>query len=626
MVYTKINLKNILFLSTILIFLSCRNSELGQQSSQDKVIDSVYNNVKKNPLKDAFFGETHLHTAYSLDAYLGGTRLMPSDAYRFAKGQEVEVNGKKIIISKPLDFCAVTDHAEYLGEMYANFNSDSKGHNHKKLIELRKLKEYEEREKWFLKEVVSNNRGTIPKHTDFYPGEKDVKNAWQDILKAANDHYNPGTFTTIPAYEWSGAPNGGNLHRNIFFRDINKVPEIVLGYSDINYVEDLWEWLRKLDDNGMKVFAVPHNSNASKGMMFSNKDSKGEPIDLEYATTRKRFEPLIEMMQIKGNSEVHASFWTNDEFADFENANSIQDYSGRIFSKGDFVRDALIKGLTYKENLDMNPYEFGVVGGTDNHNGTPSNLTESNFSIGSHGEADGTVERRRNSEVGGWIKGVDLTPGALTGVWSTRNTREDIWDAMKNKETFATSGTRIKVRFFGGFELEENIDTYESFVTEGYEKGVPMGQYLKHGKGKPIFKFWALKDPDGANLDRIQIIKGWINESGEQKERIYDVAWSDNRLKDSSGKLPAVGNSVNLSKATYTNNIGDAILKGTWKDLDFDSAINAVYYIRVIEIPTPRWTTYDAARAGLPLLENVKSTLQERAWTSPIWYSPNKNN
>ncbi len=625
--------KIILTSFTLLVLMACNDSKKQTENdtstkeditlTPEQQVKAAEDAVAENPMKEAYFGETHLHTAYSLDAYLGGTRLLSTDAYRFAKGEEVEVNGEKITISKPLDFCAVTDHAEYLGEMHDNFAPESEGYNNEKLIELRSLTDFETREKWFFKYVVSVNRGDgPPQHTDFYPGVESVKNAWKVILDAAKEHYEPGKFTTIPAYEWSAAPQGGNLHRNIFFRDINKVPDFVPGYADINREEELWEWMKGLEDKGMRVFAAPHNSNASKGMMFNSKDSKGKPIDLEYVQMRNRFEPLIEMMQIKGNSEVHAKFWTNDEFADFENANSIQDYSGRTFAKSSFVRDALIKGLDYENKLGMNPYQFGFIGGTDNHNGVPSNLTESNFKIGSHGAADGSIDRRRNEEVGGWIKGVDLTPGALTGVWAPKNTRFAIWDAMKNKETFATSGTRMKVRFFGGFGLNESPENYEILVKDGYKNGVPMGQTLKKGEGSPTFSFWAIKDPDQANLDRIQIIKGWVTDTGKTQEKIYDVVWSDDRTKDKNGKLTPIGNTVNLEKATYTNNIGSATLTGTWTDTEFNPEINAVYYVRVIEIPTPRWSTFDAVRAGLPLLEGVKSTIQERAWSSPIWYNP----
>ncbi|WP_066224036.1 DUF3604 domain-containing protein [Formosa haliotis] len=606
--------------------LSCKDDKKTSEPIEPEVQQSE--NTPKNDIpffknKEAFFGELHVHTSYSLDAYLGGTRLKPSDAYRFAKGETVEVNGKNVTISKPLDFCAVTDHAEYIGEMYVNYHEDAEGHNNPKLIELRSLTNFEEEEKWFFKYVVNNNRSAIPKRTDFYPGEAAVKNGWQVMIDAVNEHYNPGTFTTIAGFEWSAAPTGGNLHRNVLFRDMN-LPEVPVGNVDINREEGLWEWMAGLEKQGMHVFAIPHNSNASKGMMFNPNDSKGNPIDKEYVKTRNYFEPLIEMMQIKGNSEVHAKFWTNDEFAGFENANSMQQFSGRKALKENYVRYGLIKGLEYETKLGTNPYKYGIVGGTDSHNGTPSNVTESNFELGSHGEADGTIEERRTGVVGGWIEGKDLNPGALTGVWAPKNTREDIWDALRNKETFGTSGTRLKVRFFGGFNLDTNLKDYDALVADGYTSGIPMGQTLSSANGKsPVFSVFAIKDPDGANLDRIQIIKGWI-ENGDTKEEIYDVVWSDNRQPDANGKLPEVGNTVDVNNATYNNTIGSPQLMGFWEDPKFNPDINAVYYVRVIEIPTPRWSTYDAVRAGLPLLEDVPATIQERGWTSPIWYAPNK--
>ncbi|MDO6761300.1 DUF3604 domain-containing protein [Tamlana sp. 2_MG-2023] len=614
-----------LVLSISLALFSCKEDKKHVRDSETtekkEIVSASGDTIPFFKNKEAFFGETHVHTSYSLDAYLGGTRLKPTDAYRFAKGETVDVNGNKITISKPLDFCAVTDHAEYIGEMYANYTEASEGHDHPKLIELRSLTSFKEQEKWFFKYVVNNNRSSTPQRTDFFPGEEAVKNGWQVMIDAVNEHYTPGTFTTIAGFEWTAAPNGGNLHRNILFRDMN-LPDLPVGTVDINREEALWKWMAGLEEQGMHVFAIPHNSNASKGMMFNPNDSDGNPIDEEYVKTRNYYEPLIEMMQIKGNSEVHAKFWTNDEFADFENANSMQNYSGRKAMKENFVRYGLIKGLDYENKLGTNPYKYGIVGGTDSHNGTPSNVTESNFEYGSHGAADGSIEIRRTSEVGGWIKGKDLNPGALTGVWASQNTREDIWDAMRNKETFATSGTRLKVRFFGGFDLDETLNDYDALVADGYNSGIPMGQTLKNTQGKaPEFSVFAMKDPDGANLDRIQIIKGWI-ENSETKEEIYNVAWSDERKLDANGKLPEVGNTVDLTTATYTNSIGSTQLMGFWKDPSFNPEINAIYYVRVIEIPTPRWSTYDAVRANLPLLDNVAATVQERGWTSPIWYTP----
>jgi Protein of unknown function (DUF3604) len=332
------------------------------------------------------------------------------------------------------------------------------------------------------------------------------------------------------------------------------------------------------------------------------------------------------MMQIKGNSEVHRKFWAADEFANFENADSIGDYSERSFDKygkTNWVRWGVTKGLAYEKSLGVNPFKYGFVGGTDSHNGTPSNVAEDNFATGSHGAADGTVERRRNEEVGGWIKGKDLSPGALTAVWAPQNTREAIFDGLKARETFATSGPRIKVRFFGRMGAAAAPADAKSLVEQGYAQGVPMGGTLKAGgKGAPSFTAWAMKEPAGANLDRIQIIKGWVDAKGEPQDKVIDVVWSGDRKRDAKGKVPAVGNTVDLKTAAYKNTIGEGELIGLWTDTQFDAKQGAVYYVRVLQIPTPRWSTYDAVRAKLPLLAGVAATVQERAWTSPIWYTP----
>ncbi len=593
-------------------------------NAQDSVIAKAEAAVPEKPLKDAYFGEQHLHTAFSLDAYIGGARLTPSGAYRFAKGEEVEINGEKLRISEPLDWAAVTDHAEYIGEMYSTMTEGAPGYDQEQIKQLRNLNSLEEREKWFLEYVVKSNRGLKPQHPPFYAGPETAVSGWKQILAAAEEHNEPGKFTTIPAFEWSAAPKGGNLHRNVFFRDM-KVPERPMSYIDINREEGLWDWLASLEKQGMQVIAIPHNSNASKGMMFPAVNAAGEPIDPEYAKMRSHFEPLVEIMQIKGNSEVHRKFWAADEFADFENADSIGTYSDRNFEKygkQNWVRWGLTKGLAYQKSLGINPFHYGIVGGTDNHNGTPSNVAEDNFKVGSHGAADGSVELRRTGEVGGWIKGKDLNPGALTGVWANENTRGAIWDALKARETFATSGPRIKVRLFGQLGKSEPPADPQSLVEQGYAQGVPMGGTLQGNGDAPLFTVWALKDPNGANLDRIQIIKGWVDADGEPQDRVYDVAWSGKRSPDKDGKVPAVGNSVDLTNATYTNNIGNTELMASWSDPDFDEKQHALYYVRVLQIPTPRWSTYDAVRNGLPLLKDTPATVQERAWTSPIWYSP----
>ena len=575
---------------------------------------------ESNPLRNAYFGETHMHTAYSLDAYIGGTRLTPGDAYRFAKGEVVTVDGKAHSRKRALDFVAVTDHAEYLGEMYSTMVEGAPGHDQDLLKQLRNLQTLEEKQQWFLKYVVENNRGTTPQHPSFFAGPETVKSAWQVAIDAAERNNDPGKFTAFVAYEWSGAPNGGNLHRNIIYRDA-KVPDMPMSYIDINREDGLWDWMAKYEALGSKALAIPHNSNASKQMMFPDVDAEGKPIDREYAQRRQHFEPLVEMMQIKGNSEVHRKFWAGDEFADFENADSIQKYSDRVFQKRDFVREGLKLGVAFEKQLGTNPFKYGIIGGTDNHNGVPSDVAEDSF-VGGHGPEDGSVERRRTGGVGGWIDGKDLSIGSLAGVWASENTRAAIWDAMKRRETFATSGPRMKVRLFGGVELPANPDNPKKLVEQGYEMGVPMGSDLGSISVSPTFTVYAMKDADGANLDRVQLIKGWVDSNGLTHEEIVNVAWSGDRQPDSKGLLPSVGNTVDLKTAKYSNSIGAATLMGSWTDKNFDPEQHAFYYARVLEIPTPRWSTYDAVRNNLPLLEGVAATIQERAWSSPIWYKP----
>ncbi len=576
--------------------------------------------VSVNPLRDAYFGETHMHTAFSLDAYIGDNRHTPDMAYRFAKGEGFDIHGSRKQLKRPLDFAAVTDHAEYIGEMYSTMVEGAPGHDNKDLETLRNLETIEDKQKWFLKYVVSNNRGNTPQHPEFFAGPATVKSAWQIMIDAAEKHNEPGRFTALIGFEWSGAPNGANLHRNVLFRG-NKVPAAPISYVDVNTEEGLWAWLRQQEAAGRHALAIPHNSNASKGRMFPNTDSTGAPLTLEYARTRQHFEPLIEMMQIKGNSEVHRKFWAADEFADFENADSIQKSSGRIFKARDFVRGGLKAGLQKERSLGVNPFKYGFVGGTDNHNGLMSDVAEDDF-IGGHGPEDGSVERRRSGDVSGWIDGRDLSIGSISGVWAIANTRAAIWDAMKRRETFATSGPRIRLRMFGGVGLASDPGDPLTLVREGYQLGVPMGGDLGPIAVAPTFTVYAHKNPDGANLDRIQIVKGWVDEAGDLNEKIVDVAWSGDRQMQPGGKLPSVGNSVDLKTAKFTNDIGASLLIGSWTDTDFRAAEGAFYYARALEIPTPRWTTYDAVRNGLPLLDDVPATIQERAWGSPIWYAP----
>ena len=576
--------------------------------------------VPENPLKHAYFGETHVHTSFSLDAYIGGARLTPFDAYRFAKGDDVSINDVLRNIGRPLDFAAVSDHAEFLGELLSAQVPDAPGHFQEALAELRGLSDIDTQRQWFGKYVRDNMRSDAPEHPPFYAGPETTRTAWKDIIvAAAEEHYDPGVFTTFVAFEWTSAPNGGNMHRNVIFRD-TVVPDLPLSALDTQDEEELWAWMAEQEANGSTLLAIPHNSNGSKGMMFEPVDNSGNPLTRAYAETRAKWEPLIEMMQIKGNSEVVASLWPADEFADFENAESLGTFSGRSFQKQNFVRWAVTKGLAYETELGANPYKLGFIGGTDNHNGAPSDVDEATYN-GSHGVADGTVGERRTGEIDGWVKGPEANPGSVAGVWAPKNTRGAIFDAMQARETFVTSGPRIEPRFFAGLALVDTDDPVR-MVLDGYANGVPMGGTLSGLDGAPSFTVHAMKDPMGANLDRIQIVKGWVDEAGEPQERIIDVAWSDARVPGADGRLPAVGNTVDPSTATYINDIGAAELIGHWTDDTFDTARPALYYVRVIEIPTPRWTTYDAVRNGLPLLEGVPVSIQERAWTSPIWYTP----
>ena len=573
-----------------------------------------------NPLRDAYFGETHLHTSFSLDAYIGGARLDHDDAYRYAKGETVTVSGQKKTRRRPLDFVSVTDHAEYIGEMYSTIVEGAPGHDQDMLEKLRTMTDLEERQEWFLKYVINNNRSDNPTHPPFFAGPETTRSGWQVMIESAEAHNNPGVFTALIGFEWSGAPGGGNLHRNVIYRGA-QVPDLPMSSYELRREDQLWAWMAEQESLGSTALAIPHNSNASKQMMFPDVDAAGNPIELEYAQIRQHFEPLIEMMQIKGNSEVHRKFWAADEFADFENADSIQKNSDRTFHKRDFVREGLKIGLAFEQKLGVNPFKYGFIGGTDNHNGLPAAVAEDTF-IGGHGPEDGTVDARRTGDVAGWIDGKDLSVGSLSGVWATQNTRAAIWDAMKRRETFATSGPRITVRFFGGVDLPTNPSDSPEFLQNAYELGVPMGGDLGSIGAAPTFNVYAMKDPEGANLDRIQIIKGWVNTDGSVDERIINIVWSGERQPDVAGELPAVGNTVNLETAMFTNDIGSPVLEGSWTDDGFDPEQHAFYYARALEIPTPRWTTYDAVNNGLPLLTDVPSTVQERAWTSPIWYTP----
>jgi hypothetical protein len=598
-------------------------SDAGRQDETEAASPASYvereQAVSENPLKDAYFGETHLHTGVSMDAFIGGNRLTPDDAYRFAKGEEVMVNGRLHRIKRPLDFCAVTDHSEFMGEAYSLMNPGAPGYDDPVARSFREAEDLETALGLYGKYVLEPLATGENPHPPFFQGEEAIASTWRRNYEAAESHYEPGTFTTIHAYEWTSAPGGGNLHRNVLFRDAN-VPEIPFSSNESLDPEDLWAWMQLQKDQGRRLFAMPHNANESKGLDFPEVTLSGEQIDAEYATIRASMEPLVEMMQVKGNSEVVPQFWQADEFADFENAESLQNYSDRVFQKQNFVRYGLDRGLKYRAELGVNPFKYGFVGGTDNHNGSPGNVAEDNYRVGSHGLTDRDPEARAKNDLDGEMRIADTNPGAITGVWATSNTRGAIWDAMLAKETFATSGPRLRVRAFAGRGFAPSYDSYEALVRDGYAKGVPMGGNYT-GTEAPQILVWAAKDPDGPNLDRIQIVKGWL-EDGEMRDTVIDVVASDGRMR-ANGSVEPIDAPIDLATGQFNTEKGSAELAGLWTDPDFDPAQETYYYVRVLQLPTARWTLYDEIREGVTFSDDVKRQIVERAWGSPIWHEVN---
>ena len=583
---------------------------------------------KKNPLKNVYFGEQHLHTQDSADAFSMGTRNSQDDAYNFCKGEAI----KKVTLSQtsatvqkktPYDWCVVTDHALLLGLLPLTLDSKSPLSKTEiaKLIKSGNTKDMDEA---FGIMMGAIQKGGPPAGFD---NKKLQRSAWANQKKITNKHNDPGKFTTLIAFEWTSIPYGQNLHRNVFFRD-DEGPEFVYSTLDSDRAEDLWTYLEVQRSVGHETFAIPHNSNLSNSLMFPTVNSYGVPINEAWIKRRAKNEVAVEILQTKGQSDAHPALSPNDEFADFETGFKAMLGTGGVIGKIDrsYLRNALIDGVGWQESLGVNPHKFGIVAGADAHTSFSDN-EEFNFT-GVHGFNDYTPAIRLSgaSQTAGEPAIVFGTPGA-TGVWAPENTRPEIFDAIKNKETFGTSGPLIRVRFFGGWNYADDLVKNSDFVEQAYATGVPMGQDLPPHPGKdlaksPTFAVWALKDPESGNLDRIQIIKGYYK-NGYPWEKIYDVAWSDNRTPDpKTGKLPPVGNTVDIKKASYTNSIGDNELMAVWTDPDFDPTLHAVYYARVLEIPTPRWSTYDAKALGIAPLDIVPATLQERAWASPIWYTP----
>ena len=575
----------------------------------------------KNPLNNVYFGEQHLHTANSPDAFAMGVRNTPDDAYRFCKGEAIKKIVSKTTVQKrtPYDWCAVTDHAEYLGIMPLIIEKGSA--MSKTAIGKEILSGDPKKGADAFQQIMDSVAGMKP--ISYMNDPKVLTPIWEKQKAVANKHNDPGKFTTLIAFEWTSQAMYENMHHNVFFRD-DKGPETTFSSMDSIHREDLWTYQEVQRGMGHENFSIPHNANVSNGLMYAPTMSDGRFINKQWAERSNRNTPATEIIQTKGASETHPALSPYDEFAGFETSYKHLLGSGGVVSRvnNGYVRRALTDGQGFQEMIGANPFKYGIVSGADSHNAFSDN--EENNYTGVHGNTDDTPKIRLSAEttVAGESPKEFGTPGA-TGVWAPENTRTAIFDAIKRRETFGTSGPLIRVRFFGSWNFPGNLVKDKDFVKKAYKEGVPMGQDLPKKSSKaPTFAVWALKDPDSGNLDRVQIIKGWYKD-GHPWEKVYDVAWSDGRKVDAStGKLPAVGNTVDIKNASYTNNIGDTQLAAVWTDPDFDPSQHAVYYARVIEIPTPRWTTYDAKALGIEPLSDVPATIQERAWTSPIWYTP----
>jgi len=583
-----------------------------------------------------YWGDTHLHTSNSLDARAFGTTLGPEEAYRLARGEEITAtHGEKVKLSRPLDWLVVADHSDGMGAM----NEIIKGNPD--LMRDPTVKDWNERVNQGGKTALmatmdvinSFALGDIPK---ILLDEDFSQTIWNRYIDIAEEYNDPGTFTTIIGYEWTSTENGNNLHRNVLYRDGGDIAKRMLPYttSESFNPEDLWKWMERYEEKtGGDVLALAHNGNLSNGIMFPVEvnPATGKPLDGAYAKTRIKWEPLYEITQIKGDGETHPFLSPNDEFGDYENWD-IGNLNLSVLKEDDmlqyeYAREALKNGLKMEETLGTNPYKFGVVGSTDSHTSLATAEEENFFGKHSGNEpsperSTGVVAEFEGRKIFDW----QLVASGYAAVWATENTREALFDAMARKEVYATTGPRILVRFWGGWDFDESDAKNRLPAEVGYSKGVPMGGdlYKAPGGKAPTFLVGALKDPYSGNLDRIQIVKGWLDAEGQTHEKVYNVVWSDmkNRKMNKSGQLPDVGNTVDVKKATWSNTIGSAELITVWKDPDFDASQRAFYYARVIEIPTPRWTAYDAKRFGVQMPKESEMTTTERAYTSPIWYSP----
>ena len=586
-----------------------------------------------------FWGDTHLHSNYSPDAYLqGNSSADPDTAYRFAKGLPAihPGSGAKVRLSRPLDFLALTDHGEFMGIIPRILSGDPILMKTKTGKRFARMFEQGKAVKVFEELIGDVNAGRL--NPDLVNPEINAA-VWADIVDAGQQHDDPGTFTTFIGWEWTSTPGGYNLHRVVISPDGEAARKYIPFNSlDSAKPEDLWAWLEKTNqETGARFVAIPHNSNISNDLMFDQVDSEGRPITAEYARTRMKWEPVVEMTQMKGDSETHPTLSPTDEFADYETYEHLIKAGGdadphfswnggdaevKSANAGDYARSALRRGLEIEGKVGVNPYKFGMIGATDSHTGLAT-YEETNF-WGKYG-ADSTPEGKDNIVIPPKSTGWDIGAAGLAGVWAEENTRESLFSAFQRKEVYATTGPRIRLRFFGGWDFSSKDASNKNMAAAGYDRGVPMGGDLTKGPaGKaPSFLIHTVKDPRDANLDRVQVVKGWVDSSGKSYEKIYNVAWSGERALDANGDLGPVGNTVDVERGVYTNDIGASQLVASWEDPDFDPEARAFYYVRVLQIPTPRSSLYDtlalredASRSGKPAF------IQERAYSSPIWYTP----
>ena len=628
------------------ITLPAAAQDTGTPSAE--ILSPLYTGQAYSPYADRnyperpLWGDSHLHTSLSMDAGLFGNRLPPADAYRFARGEQVvSSTGQPLRLSRPLDWLVVADHSDGMG-LIDDLRASSP-----------QVTGFEQGARWAkaLKtggqagvdaalDLIGNfSQGTIQPEliAQYSPGSKIYQSIWQGVIKDAEAFNEPGRFTALIGFEWTSLVNGNNMHRVVIMRDDADKASQVEPYTQTAPIgssnpRDLWKYMTGYEEKtGGDILAIAHNGNLSNGIMFPLEAQwNGVKLDKTYVTERDKWEPLYEATQIKGDGETHPFLSPDDEFADYETwAIGNLDVSvakTNDMLAGEYAREALKRGLIIESKLGTNPYKFGIIGATDSHTSLVT-ADEDNF-YGKHSGAEPSAKRWEHPFMKtdkGEILGWQMVASGLAAVWATENTRESIFDAMERKEVYGTTGPRMSVRLFGGWDFTNQDLNSRMPAVVGYEKGVPMGGDLRKapaGASAPKFMVYALRDPIGANLDRIQIVKGWSDSKGKTYEKVYDVAWSGDRKAGANGKLPAVGNTVDVANANWTNTIGASELAVVWTDPDFDAKQKAFYYARVIEIPTPRWTAYDAFRYGVKMSDDVEMITQERAYTSPIWYTP----